>query len=96
MNVLIMIDAAQQRGEGYMAMSETNVRHSYSWLPVLIVMMTLVTLGIGAVGLHYIETRMVAAAGKTLALTASGVSDKLDQFFDERQGDVLMMAGTVS
>ena len=77
-------------------MSEAKVRHSYSWLPALIVMMTLVTLVIGAIAFHYIETRMVDAAGETLALTAAEVSDKLDRFLVERHGDVLMMAGTVS
>ena len=77
-------------------MSEAKVRHSYSWLPALIVMMTLVTLVIGGVGLWYIETRMVATTGETLALTAAEVSDKLDRFLFERYGDVLMMAGTVS
>ncbi len=77
-------------------MSEAKVRHSYSWLPVLIVMMTLVTLAIGGVGLRYIETRMVATRGETLAITAAEVSDKLDRFLFERYGDVLMMAGTVS
>jgi two-component system, cell cycle sensor histidine kinase and response regulator CckA len=79
-----------------MTMSEAKVRHSYSWLPALIVMMTLVTLVIGGVGLWYIETRMVATTGETLALTAAEVSDKLDRFLFERYGDVLMMAGTVS
>lgn len=43
-----------------------------------------------------LKTHMVATTGETLALTAGGVSDKLDRFLAERYGDVLMMAGSVS
>jgi signal transduction histidine kinase len=69
---------------------------AYSWLWSLIVAMTVVMLSIGVMAFHYIETRMIAAAGETLALTASEVSDKLDRFLIERRGDVLMTAGTIS
>ncbi len=77
-------------------MSEAIAPRSYSWLPVLLIVMTVVTLAIGGIALHYIETRMVATAGETLALTAAEVSDKVDGFLFERYGDVLIMAGTVS
>lgn len=77
-------------------MSETPAPRPYSWLPVLIIMMTVITMAIGGVAFHYIEARQVATAGETLALTAADVSDKLDQFLFERYGDVLMMAGTFS
>jgi two-component system, cell cycle sensor histidine kinase and response regulator CckA len=79
-----------------MTMSEAKVRHSYSWFPVLIVMMTIVTFVIGGIAFHYIETHMVATAGETLALTAAEVSEKLDRYLVERHGDVLMMARTFS
>ena len=79
-----------------MTISEPEVCRHYSWLPVLITLMTVVTLAIGGIALHYIETRMVATAGETLALSAAEVSDKLERFLIERHGDVLMMAGTVS
>jgi two-component system sensor histidine kinase/response regulator len=77
-------------------MSEKPAHHPYSWLWILIVAMTVVTLAIGAIAVHYIESRMVASAGDTLALSAAEVSDKLDRYLIERHGDVLMMAGTVS
>ena len=79
-----------------MTISEATAPRHYSWLRVLIVVMAVVTLAIGAIALHYIETRMVATAGETLAVTAAEVSDKLDRFLVERHGDVLMMAGTFS
>jgi two-component system, cell cycle sensor histidine kinase and response regulator CckA len=75
-----------------MTMSKATAPRPYSWLWVLIVVMTLVTLAIGGVGLHYIETRMVTTAGETLALTAAEVSDKLDRFSYERYVDVQMIA----
>jgi signal transduction histidine kinase len=79
-----------------MTTSEATAHRPYSWLWGLIVAMTVVTLTIGALAFHYIEARMIASAGDTLALTAAEVSDKLDRFLIERHGDVLMMAGTLS
>src|SRR6266850_714919 len=77
-------------------LSEATAPRLYSWLPVLISVMTVVMLAIGGIAIHYTETRMVATAGETLALTAAEVSDKLDRFLFERQGDVQMMARTFS
>ena len=79
-----------------MTTSETKVRQSYSWLPLLVIVMTVVTLAIGGSGLRYIETRMVATAGETLAFTAAEVSDKLDRFLSERHGALLMLGRTIS
>src|SRR6266545_2972939 len=79
-----------------MIMSEATAPRSYSWLSVLIIMMMVVALAIGTIALHYVEVRMVATAGETLALTAAEVSDKLDRFLTERNGDVLMLARTFS
>ena len=59
-------------------------------------MLTVATLSIGTIAFRYVETRMVATAGETLAHTAAEVSDKLDRFLIERHGDVLMMARTFS
>ena len=75
-----------------MTMSDATTLRPYSWLQALIVVMTVVTLAIGGITLHYIESRMVAAAGETLAHTATEVSDKLDRFLFERYGDVVIMA----
>ena len=77
-------------------MSDATAFRSYSWLPVLLVVMTIGALALGGITLHYLETRMIATAGETLALTTAEVSDKLDRFLYERYGDVLLMAGTFS
>jgi two-component system cell cycle sensor histidine kinase/response regulator CckA len=79
-----------------MTMSEGKAPRPYSWLRVLIIVMTVVTLAIGAIALHYIETRMVATAGETLAVTAAEVSDKLDRVMYERYVDVQMIARAFS
>ncbi|HZC81271.1 MAG TPA: PAS domain S-box protein, partial [Nitrospiraceae bacterium] len=79
-----------------MTIREATTPHHYSWLQALIVVMTVVTLAIGGMTLHYLESRMVATAGETLAHTATEVSDKLDRFLFERYGDVLMMASVFS
>ena len=77
-------------------MPEAAAPRPYSWLPVLLGVLTLVMLTIGTLAFRYVETRMVATAGETLAQTAAEVSDKLDRFLIERYGDVLMMARTFS
>ncbi len=79
-----------------MTMSKATAPRPYSWLPVLISAMTVVMLAVGGLMFRYTETRMIATAGETLALTAAEVSDKLDRFLIERHGDVLMMARTFS
>ena len=76
-------------------MPEATASRPYSWLPVLIGVLTIVMLAIGSIAFRYVETRMVATAGETLAHTAAEVSDKLDRFLIERHGDVLMMARDV-
>ncbi len=77
-------------------MPEATAPRPYSWLPVLLGVLTVATLSIGTIAFRYVETRMVATAGETLAHTAAEVSDKLDRFLIERHGDVLMMARTFS
>ena len=77
-------------------MSEARAARPYSWLPVLLGVLTVVMLTIGTLAFRYVEARMVATAGETLAQTAAEVSDKLDRFLVERHGDVLMMARTFS
>ena len=79
-----------------MTMPEGTAPRPYSWLPVLLGVLTIATLSIGTIAFRYVETRMVATAGETLALTAAEVSDKLDRFLSERYGDVLMMSRTFS
>ena len=76
-----------------MSMSEATAPRPYTWLPILVVLMTVATLAIGAFMLHYIQTRMVATAGETLALTAAEVSNKLDRVLYERYGDVRCLHG---
>ena len=65
-----------------MTMPEATAPRPYSWLPVLIGVLTVVMLAIGTLAFRYVETRMVATAGETLAQTAAEVSDKLDRFLD--------------
>ena len=79
-----------------MTMPEATAPRPYSWLPVLIGVLTVVMLTIGTLAFRYVETRMVATAGQTLAQTAAEVSDKLDRFLIERHGDALLMARTFS
>lgn len=74
------------------ASSELQRSRRYGWLPFLIVLMTVLALGIGAVLLRYVERRLLWASGEQLTLAAAEVSDKLDRLLFERYGDVHMMA----
>jgi two-component system cell cycle sensor histidine kinase/response regulator CckA len=67
-------------------------RGSYGRLPILILLMTLVILLIGAVALHYVEDRLVATTGESLALAAADIADMLDRLLFERYSDIPMMA----
>ena len=67
-------------------------RRPYTWLPVLILGMSIVATVIGAVMLHSIEVRLVEAAGGNLTLASAEIADKLDRLLFERYGDAQMMA----
>jgi PAS domain S-box-containing protein len=77
-------------------MPEATAPRPYSWLPILLGVLTIATLSIGTIAFRYVEARMIATAGQTLAQTAAEASDKLDRFLIERRGDVLLMARTFS
>lgn len=64
----------------------------YQWLPLLIVLLTAVTVGIGIVALRTVEQRLVQRAGNSMALAAADIADKLDLLLFERYGDIQMMA----
>ncbi len=77
-------------------MPKATAPRPYSWLTVLIIVMPVITIVIGGIAFRYIETRMVATAGETLALTAAEVSNKLDRVLFERHGDVQMITRAFS
>jgi PAS domain S-box-containing protein len=58
--------------------------------------MTFVAVVIGALVLHYVETRLIAATGQNLTLASAEITDKLDRLLFERYGDALVMARTFS
>jgi len=79
-----------------MTKSEATAPRPYSWLLILISVLPVIMLMIGAIAFRYIETRMIATTGETLALSASEVSDKVDRFLMERHADAVMMASVFS
>ncbi len=79
-----------------MTMPKATAPRPYSWLTVLIIVIPIITMAIGGIALRYIETRMVATAGETLALTAAEVSNKLDRVLFAQHGDVQMIARAFS
>src|SRR5262245_17610918 len=55
----------------------------YAWLPALIGFVALAGVAIGYAGLASLRGRLIASAGRTLALTASESVDKLDLILAE-------------
>ena len=67
-------------------------RQPYAWLPALMLVMVLVVLAIGGLSLYYIEGRLVAATGESLALAAADIADKLDLTLRARHDDIQVFA----
>lgn len=68
----------------------------FSFLPTIIGGITLLTLVVGFLGLHILETRLLAATGEQLAIAAADIADKLDLLLYERYGDIQIMARTAA
>ena len=64
----------------------------YTRLPLLIVLMTGITLVIGIIALHYLESRLIAAKGENLASAAADIADKLDLLLYERYTDIQILS----
>nr|MBI3614259.1 PAS domain-containing protein [Nitrospirota bacterium] len=63
-------------------------------LLLLIVLISLLACAIAALGLRYVERRLVQAAGETLSLAAAEIADKVDRVLHERLGDVRIIASS--
>ncbi len=66
----------------------------YARLPWLIVGMGVFTIVVVAVGLFYVENRLVASKGESLSITAAEIADKLELFLEERNSDLQIIAAT--
>jgi PAS domain S-box-containing protein len=73
-------------------MNKRERRRPYRRLPLLIILMTVVAVAIGALALRYLENRLVASTGESLALAAADIANKLDLLLAERYGDIQVMA----
>ncbi|MDE3018682.1 MAG: PAS domain S-box protein [Nitrospirota bacterium] len=67
----------------------------YAWLPGLIVIMTLLTLAVGTLALHHLESELVAFAGESLAIAATDIADKLDLLMFEHYSEAQILAGAL-
>ena len=60
------------------ALTLTPQETDYAYLPILIALMTAITLCLGVVTLYVIEERLISSAGETLAVAAANIAEKLD------------------
>jgi two-component system, cell cycle sensor histidine kinase and response regulator CckA len=63
-------------------------KHPYAYLRGLTLLMMSVGLLLGAMALYYLELRLVATTGESLAFAAANIADKLDLILYERSRDV--------
>ncbi len=66
----------------------------YASLTWLIVVMTVVVLVIGVIAARYVESRLVASKGESLALAAAEIAHKLDLLLAEQYNDALEFSHT--
>ncbi len=85
-------DTSQSRYPTGIAEHASPSSRPYSWLTVLIIVMTLVALLAGGLSLRYLKGRLVESTGESLALAAVSAADSLDRMLAERYGDVQTMA----
>ena len=76
-------------------MGHRQGRPPYAWLPVLIVVIALLSLAVGALALHFIESRLVNATGESLSMAAAEIADKVSRLFFEGYRDVQVAAQAV-
>ena len=86
----------EQGGQEVLTTDRSSVRLPSARLSSLVLMCLLVTLTVGWITLRYLEKRMVAQAGQSLALAAVDIAGKLDLLMAERYGDIQMMARSKS
>nr|MBI3611609.1 PAS domain S-box protein [Nitrospirota bacterium] len=67
-------------------------RRTFAWLLFLMIGITIVALGAGAIALKHVETSLIGSAGESLALAAVDIAGKLDLLLAGRYGDIQMMA----
>ncbi len=73
-------------------MITSKVSDRYSWLPALIIAMTLFGLLTGAMALSIFEDELVETSGDLLSLVAIHVAETLERFLEERLHDTQGMA----
>src|SRR5438445_10371829 len=74
------------------AITTPELRPRYAWLSILIVAMAIVALATGAMTLRYVQDHLIATMGKTLAVTAADIADKLDRTLYERYHHIQTLA----
>ncbi|TAJ25951.1 MAG: response regulator [Nitrospirae bacterium] len=75
-----------------MHMHHRTHRQPYAWLSTIILALTVVIVGVGAIGIRFVKTRLLATTGESLALAATGIAGKLDLLLAERYSDINLLA----
>ena len=69
-------------------------KRAYRRLPLLIALLVFTTVAMGAIALHFVQNRLVAGSGESLALVAADIADKLDRLLLEQYANTQIMAQT--
>ena len=69
-------------------------KRAYRRLPAMIALLVFTTVAMGAIALHFVQNRLIAASGESLALVAADIADKLDRLLLEQYANTQIMAQT--
>jgi len=69
-------------------------KNTYWWLPSLVALLVFTTVTMCAIALRFVQNRLVASAGESLALVATDIADKLDRLLLEQYANTQIMAQT--
>lgn len=67
-------------------------KRAYQWLPSLVALLVFTSMAMGAIVLHFVQNRLIAASGESLALVATDIADKLDRLLLEQYANIQIMA----
>ena len=66
-------------------------RESGTWLPMIIVFLTIASLAMCGIALYFVHDHLINREGETLAFMASSVSQQLEEYVVERKRDIQLL-----
>ena len=69
-----------------------NAHMTGTWLPLIIMMVSIIGITIGGMTLHLIQKHLIQKEGESLGIIASSIRGQIEQSIFERKGDIELLA----